>query len=134
VGFREHPLQVLLFRWFVGLGIDDPPGPRRHPHMPTFLPALASNRLTGIAVAASPVPERPRSERHYSRRLAVVLGTIVSPEWLSADESTLARIQHDLIIELLGGLASAGPGSQRRSDAPADRAARYELTPIPDRE
>lgn len=90
-------------------------------------PSLANDNLTGLAVASLVARELASSRQRLSYRFVFGPGTIGSLAWLAANESNLDRIEHGLVIGLLGDPGPLTYKASRRESAVVDRAARYLL-------
>jgi aminopeptidase-like protein len=90
-------------------------------------PSLANDNLSGIAVAAFLAGLLATASLRYSYRLLFIPGTIGSISWLAANESTVARIRHGLVLACVGDGGAPTYKKSRRGDAEIDRAARLVL-------
>ena len=93
----------------------------------TCHPALANDNLTGMAVAAILARELAATRPRLSYRFVFGPGTIGSLAWLAANEPRLGKIQHGLVIGLLGDSGPLTYKESRRGSFTVDRAARYLL-------
>jgi aminopeptidase-like protein len=90
-------------------------------------PSLANDNLSGIAVAAFLAGLLATASLRYSYRLLFIPGTIGSISWLAANDSTVARIRHGLVLACVGDGGAPTYKKSRRGDAEIDRAARLVL-------
>ncbi|MFO0821216.1 MAG: DUF4910 domain-containing protein [Pirellulales bacterium] len=85
-------------------------------------PSLANDNLSGVVVAtalAKHLLNQP--EREYSYRFLFAPGTIGSITWLARNEAHVDRIQHGLVIALVGGKGEFHYKRSRRGNAAIDR-------------
>lgn len=97
-------------------------------------PSLCNDNLSGIAVLCTLgqlLLAQP--SRRYSYRLVFAPGTIGSITWLSQNQSNLQRIEHGLVLGLLGDDAPHTFKKTRSGDAEIDRIASYVLSKRSDR-
>jgi aminopeptidase-like protein len=90
-------------------------------------PALGNDNLSGMALLTLLAKSLAASPRRLSYRIVFAPATIGSITWLSRNERDLARIQHGLVIALVG---DGGPFTYKKSlagDALVDRAAAHAL-------
>ncbi len=90
-------------------------------------PSLATDNLSGIAVAAWLGRLLRDVPRRHTVRLLFVPGTIGSLAWLSEHADVLPRIRHGLVVTGLGGPGGLVYKCTRRGRRPVDRAARHVL-------
>jgi aminopeptidase-like protein len=93
----------------------------------TCHPSLANDNLTGMSVAALLARSLQAREPELSWRFVFGPGTIGSLAWLSSNLAELSRIEHGLVVGLLGDPGPLTYKASRRGDAVVDRAARYLL-------
>lgn len=91
-------------------------------------PSLANDNLSGIAVAVELAKHLAQKNRRYSYRFLFIPGTIGAITWLSRNQEKLPRIQHGLVLALLGDPGPVTYKKSRRGDAAIDRAAAHVLT------
>jgi aminopeptidase-like protein len=91
-------------------------------------PSLCNDNLSGIAVATHLAERIAARRRHFTYRFIFAPATIGSITWLARNESRLGRIEHGLVIGLLGDAAPFTYKRSRRGRAPVDRIAEYVLT------
>ncbi|MGI9328397.1 MAG: DUF4910 domain-containing protein [Pseudomonadales bacterium] len=97
-------------------------------------PSLCNDNLSGIAVLSKLgqlLLEQP--SRRFSYRLVFAPGTIGSITWLSKNQSNLPRIEHGLVLGLLGDDAPHTFKKTRSGKAEVDRIASYVLRQRSDR-
>ena len=93
-------------------------------------PSLANDNASGIAVAtqlASSLLEQPG---RLSYRFVFSPGTIGAITWLARNEQNLGRIDHGLVLGLLGDPGPLTYKKSGRGDATVDRAARHVLASL----
>jgi aminopeptidase-like protein len=88
-------------------------------------PSLANDNLTGMTLAALLCRELGKRQPRLSYRFVFGPGTIGSLAWLAANESRLERIEHGLVLALLGDPGELTYKASRRGNADIDRAARH---------
>ena len=93
----------------------------------TCHPSLANDNCSGMAVATALAEDLMRGEPRLSYRFVFGPGTIGSITWLSQNEDRLERIQHGLVLGLVGDSAGLRYKSSRYGDHVIDRAARHVL-------
>ena len=93
-------------------------------------PSLANDNLTGVTLAALLCRELSRRKLRFSYRIVMGPGTIGSLAWLAANEARLDRIEHGLVLALLGDPGELTYKASRRGDAVIDRAAAQVLAGI----
>jgi aminopeptidase-like protein len=91
----------------------------------TCHPSLANDNLTGMSLAALLARELSRATRRLSYRIVFGPGTIGSLTWLAANEAHLDRIEHGLVMGLLGDPGVLTYKESRNGTAPIDRVARH---------
>ena len=96
----------------------------------TCHPSLANDNLTGMAVAALLAREMQDRTPELSWRFVFGPGTIGSLAWLAANEARVDRIEHGLVIGLLGDPGALTYKASQRGNAVVDRAARHLLPTI----
>jgi aminopeptidase-like protein len=95
-------------------------------------PSLCNDNLTGLAVAtlfarylaALRAAARPA---RYSYRFLFAPVTVGAITWLSRNEETVKRVEHGLVLTLLGDPGKTHYKRSRRGDARIDRAAQHVL-------
>jgi aminopeptidase-like protein len=90
-------------------------------------PSLANDNLSGIAVAtwlARRLCDRPR---RYSYRFLFVPATIGALTWLSANQASLDKVKHGMVLTLLGAGERLTYKRSRRGAAEIDLAAAHVL-------
>src|SRR6478609_2622191 len=95
-------------------------------------PSLANDNLSGISVAttlARYLLARVRAglTPRFSYRFLFAPVTVGSITWLSRNEETVRRVQHGLVLTLLGDPGQIHYKRSRRGNAPVDRAAVHVL-------
>ena len=85
-------------------------------------PSLANDNLSGIAVATFLAQHLATAPRRYSYRFLFIPATIGALVWLSRHENELHRIEHGLVLTLLGDPGRSTYKKSRRGDAAIDRA------------
>jgi aminopeptidase-like protein len=76
-------------------------------------PSLANDNLSGVVVAHALAAWIGKlTDRRYTYRFVFLPGTIGAITWLAVNESTVARVQHGLVIS---GVGDPGPISYKRS-------------------
>jgi aminopeptidase-like protein len=91
-------------------------------------PSLCNDNLSGIAVATYLARALAgRSRRRFSYRFVFVPATIGSIAWLAANEATLGRIKHGLVIANAGDAGRPTYKRSRRGAAEVDRAVAHVL-------
>jgi aminopeptidase-like protein len=93
-------------------------------------PSLANDNLTGLTIAALLARQLAGCRTRLSYRFVFGPGTIGSLCWLAANERALDRIEHGLVIGLLGDRGALTYKESRRGSATVDRAARHVLPAI----
>lgn len=88
-------------------------------------PSLANDNLSGIVIATRLARELASAERYYSVRIVFAPATLGAITWLAINEANLSRIDHGLILTLLGDRAPLSYKRSRRAHAVVDRAAEY---------
>jgi aminopeptidase-like protein len=84
-------------------------------------PSLANDNLSGIAVATFLARRLLAAPRRKSYRFLFIPGTIGSIAWLAANEATVQRVTHGLVLSCLGDPGAFTYKQSRRSDAEIDR-------------
>ncbi len=84
-------------------------------------PSLANDNLSGIAVATQLGKWLGTAPRRYGYRLLFIPATIGAITWLSVNEHLVDRIQHGLVLALLGDASSSTYRKCRREDAEINR-------------
>jgi aminopeptidase-like protein len=85
-------------------------------------PSLASDNLSGVAVATLLARRLLTIPRRYSYRFLFAPGTIGAITWLARNEAVARRIRHGLVLALLGDPGRSTYKKSRRGDAEIDRA------------
>jgi len=93
-------------------------------------PSLANDNTSGIAVATGLAKWIASTPRRFSYRFVFAPGTIGSLCWLKRNESDLRRVEHGLVLGLLGDPASFTYKRSRRGDADIDRIVPFALAGI----
>ena len=83
-------------------------------------PSLCNDNLSGIAVSAFLARYLSKQSLRYSYRFLFVPVTIGSIAWLSLNEKNVSKIQHGLVITLLGDSSNFTYKKSRRGDAEID--------------
>ena len=83
-------------------------------------PSLCNDNLSGIAVSAFIARHLSKQSLRYSYRFLFVPVTIGSIAWLSLNEKNVSKIQHGLVITLLGDSSNFTYKKSRRGDAEID--------------
>lgn len=87
-------------------------------------PSLANDNLSGLVVAVALARQLAAlPARRYAFRFVFGPGTIGSITWLARNPEAVARIQHGLVLTLLGGPGPLTYKQSRRGTAPVDQAA-----------
>lgn len=91
-------------------------------------PSLANDNLSGVVVAAALASQLLAiPDREYSYRFLFAPGTIGAITWLAQNESQVDRIQHGLVVALVGGAGDFHYKRSRRGNAEIDRVVEYVL-------
>lgn len=90
-------------------------------------PSLCDDNLSGIAVATKLSRKLAEMKLNYSYRFLFLPATIGAITWLSRNEGNLDRIEHGLVLCLLGDNETFHYKKSRRGDAPIDRIAQRVL-------
>ena len=90
-------------------------------------PSLANDNTSGMAVATALAGWLAEEPRRYSYRIVFAPGTIGSLCWLKQNEKDLARVQHGLVLGLLGDPGPLTYKRSRRGDCVVDAVAEYVL-------
>jgi aminopeptidase-like protein len=88
-------------------------------------PSLANDNLSGVAVAAYLARMLSEMSTYHSYRFLFIPGTIGSISWLSKNESNLDRIEHGLVLTLLGDSNHFNYKTSRQEDAPIDKIVKF---------
>lgn len=83
-------------------------------------PSLANDNVSGLAVTAALAQWLEARPRRHSWRFVFAPGTIGSLCWLRNNESMLGRVEHGLVLGLLGDAAPWTYKRSRRGDAQID--------------
>lgn len=86
-------------------------------------PSLANDNLSGIAVLTELGKWLQSASRRYSYRLLFAPATIGAITWLCLNEGRVDRIDHGLVLALLGDAGDCTYRRSRRGNAEVDRAA-----------
>jgi len=84
-------------------------------------PSLANDNLSGLVISAALAQWLSGRSRRYSWRFVFGPGTIGSLSWLRNNESMLDRVDHGLVLGLLGDSAPWTYKQSRRGNAEIDR-------------
>ena len=90
-------------------------------------PSLANDNLSGIALCVALARLLAGVRRRYSYRFLFAPGTIGSIAWLAANEQTVRRVRHGLVVACVGDAGPMHYKKSRRGDAEIDRAAAHVL-------
>jgi aminopeptidase-like protein len=90
-------------------------------------PSLANDNLSGIAVATRLAQYVSARENHYSYRFLFAPATLGAIAWLHANQETVDRIKHGLVLALLGDAGASTYKRSRRGNAEIDRAVAHVL-------
>jgi aminopeptidase-like protein len=90
-------------------------------------PSLCNDNLTGIAVAAELASELRERWTRWSYRFVFAPGTIGAIAWLAQNRGAVVRVQHGLVLALLGDSGRQTYKRSRRGNAFIDRAAAHVL-------
>ncbi len=88
-------------------------------------PSLANDNTSGIAIATALAAWLASTPRRFSYRLVFAPGTIGSLCWLRNNQSRLRRVEHGLVLGLLGDPAPFTYKRSRRGACEIDRVAEY---------
>ena len=88
-------------------------------------PSLANDNLSGIAVATYLARKLSQMDNYFSYRFLFIPGTIGSISWLSRNESNLHKIEHGLVLTLLGDSNHFNYKKSRREDALIDKIVKF---------
>jgi aminopeptidase-like protein len=90
-------------------------------------PSLANDNTSGMAIATALAEWIGGTDRRYSYRFVFAPGTIGSLCWLKANETRLHRVEHGLVLGLLGDSAPLTYKHSRRGDCAIDRIVPFAL-------
>jgi aminopeptidase-like protein len=90
-------------------------------------PSLCNDNLSGIAVATFLAEALTRHRLRFTYRFVFAPTTIGSITWLARNEDRLSRIQHGLVLAVIGDGGNLVYKRSRRSHAEIDRAAEHVL-------
>jgi aminopeptidase-like protein len=90
-------------------------------------PSLANDNLSGIAIASMLAKYLATHQRRHTYRFVFAPVTIGAITWLARNESALDRIEHGLVLTLLGDAGGLTYKRSRRGQATIDRAATHVL-------
>jgi len=90
-------------------------------------PSLANDNLSGLSVAIHLAALLRSHATHYTYRFVFAPATIGSLTWLAANEASLQRIRHGLVLSLLGDSGPIHYKETRAGNHPIDRAAWHVL-------
>ena len=85
-------------------------------------PSLCNDNLSGISIATAIARHLLGRTNRYTYRFVFVPVTIGAITWLARNEATVARIEHGLVLTLLGDGGGFTYKRSRRGDAEIDRA------------
>jgi len=85
-------------------------------------PSLANDNLSGISVLALLGRYLVELSPHFSYRLLFLPVTIGAITWLARNESALSKIEHGVVVTLVGDAGRTTYKRSRRGDAAIDRA------------
>jgi aminopeptidase-like protein len=85
-------------------------------------PSLANDNLSGIAVASFLAKQLSGRSLKYSYRFLFAPGTIGSIAWLAANENSVKKIKHGLVVTGVGDAGTFTYKKSRQGDAEIDRA------------
>ncbi len=88
-------------------------------------PSLANDNVSGIALATLFGAAVAAAPGRHSVRMVFAPGTIGCITWLAQNEQRLGKIDHGLVIGLLGDRGPLTYKRSQRGDAPVDRVAQY---------
>jgi aminopeptidase-like protein len=88
-------------------------------------PSLCNDNLTGMAVTAKLAAALKGSRPRCTFRFVFAPGTIGSITWLARNEANVHRVQHGLVLGLLGDRGPLTYKRSRRLEAPIDRIAAH---------
>jgi aminopeptidase-like protein len=88
-------------------------------------PSLANDNLSGLAVLTQLGKWLGTAPRYYSYRLLFIPATIGAITWLCLNEHLVDRIEHGLVLALLGDSSSCSYRKCRREDAEINRVAAH---------
>jgi aminopeptidase-like protein len=91
----------------------------------TCHPSLANDNLTGMTLTATLARELAHTPRRLSCRIVFGPGTIGSITWLARNEAQLSRIDHGLVLGLMGDPGVLNYKQSREGTATVDRVARH---------
>jgi len=91
-------------------------------------PSLANDNLSGLAVAIQLAAHLHSRSTRYTYRFVFAPATIGSIAWLAANEASLHRIRHGLVLSLLGDRGPLHYKATRAGDHAIDRAAWHVLS------
>ena len=91
-------------------------------------PSLANDNLSGVCVAIQLAAFLRSRATRYTYRFVFAPATIGSLAWLAANEASLKRIRHGLVLSLLGDSGPLHYKSTRAGDHAIDRAAWHVLS------
>lgn len=84
-------------------------------------PSLCNDNLSGIAVLAELARLLASRPRRFTYRLLFIPGTIGSLAWLAANQPTVDRVRHGLVLTGLGDASDFTYKRSRHGDAAIDR-------------
>jgi aminopeptidase-like protein len=90
-------------------------------------PSLCNDNLSGIGVATALARYVAQHDHRFTYRFVFAPATIGSITWLAQHQSMLTRIEHGLILGLLGDTAGLSYKRSRDSDTNIDRIAEFVL-------
>ncbi len=90
-------------------------------------PSICNDNLTGIALATALAQFIAARPHRYTYRFLFAPATIGSITWLAKNESQVGRIEHGLVLSLLGDPAAFTYKKSRRGNALVDRVCEHVL-------
>ena len=90
-------------------------------------PSLCNDNLSGVAVATFLARTIASLPRRLSYRFVFVPGTIGAIAWLHANQATVSRIKHGLVLACVGDPGRVTYKRSRKGDAEIDRAVAHVL-------
>jgi aminopeptidase-like protein len=90
-------------------------------------PSLANDNLSGVAVAVQLARWAAAAPRRYTYRFVFAPGTIGALCWLAKNADAHGKVQHGLVLTLLGDGGDMTYKRSRRGDAAIDRAMEHVL-------
>lgn len=90
-------------------------------------PSLANDNCSGIALLTQLAKRMSGRRTRYSYRFLFAPGTIGAITWLARNENSVHRIQHGLVVSMLGDRGGPTFKKSRRGNADIDRAMVHSL-------